>query len=172
MELETTFYGDVMKSKLEIYEVIRPKYKQSLKPTNFTNLNTKSNQRINHTTNVNSNNRYPPAIHHRYSSIFKAMLPNELPPSRIVDHKIELLPGSKPTSRPPYWLSLHKLQELRTQLNDLLETGKIRPSKSPFGAPVLFIKKKNRKDAADHCQRAERWREKAPTKATQSLYKA
>ncbi|XP_031106210.1 uncharacterized protein LOC116010851 [Ipomoea triloba] len=68
-------------------------------------------------------------------------LPKELPPRREVDHTIELEPGAKPPARAPYRMSPNELEELRRQLNELLESGMLRPSKAPFGAPVLFQKK-------------------------------
>ena len=78
-----------------------------------------------------------------FKRVFAKKLPDKLPPSRAVDHQIELLPNSKPPSRPPYRLSYNELKELQKQIDKLLETNKIRPSKSPYGAPVLFVKKKN-----------------------------
>ena len=70
-------------------------------------------------------------------------LPKELPPRREIDHTIELVEGAKPVSRPPYRMSPNELEELRKQLKELLEAKFIRPSKSPYGAPVLFQKKKD-----------------------------
>jgi len=78
----------------------------------------------------------------KYQDVFPAELPKVLPPSRNVDHRIELVPGSNPPSRPTYQLSLAEMDELKKQLDDLLRHGFIRPSKSPYGAPVLFVKKK------------------------------
>jgi len=78
----------------------------------------------------------------RYQDVFPDDLPKDLPPSRNVDHHIEVLPGSTPPTRPTYQLSLTEMDELRRQLDDLLERGFIRPSKSPYGAPVLFVRKK------------------------------
>lgn len=78
-----------------------------------------------------------------FSDVFPKQLPKGLPPSREVDHRIELIPGSTPPSRPTYRLSIAELSELKTQLKELIEAGFIRPSKSPFGAPVLFVKKKD-----------------------------
>ena len=72
-------------------------------------------------------------------------LPQELPPRREVDHKIEVIPGSEPPSKAPYRLNQKELLELKKQLNDLLSRGYIRPSKSPYGAPVLFVDKKDGK---------------------------
>jgi hypothetical protein len=77
-----------------------------------------------------------------YRDVFPEELPAGLPPSREVDHKIELLPGSSPPSRGLIRLSASELVELKKQLDELLKAGFIRPSKSPFGAPILFVKKK------------------------------
>ncbi|KAL2225116.1 UNVERIFIED_CONTAM: Transposon Ty3-G Gag-Pol polyprotein [Sesamum indicum] len=68
-------------------------------------------------------------------------LPRKLPPKRAVDHEIELVPGTKPPARAPYRMSQPELVELRKQLKDMLESGIIKPAKSPYGAPVLFQKK-------------------------------
>jgi transposase InsO family protein len=77
-----------------------------------------------------------------YRDVF-ADLPAGLPPEREVDHRIELVPGSAPASRPMGRMSPKELDELKTQLQELSEMGFIQPSKSPFGAPVLFVKKKD-----------------------------
>ena len=74
--------------------------------------------------------------------MFPADLPSGLPPARDVDHRIELEPHTSPPSRPTYRLSPTELDELRKQLEDLTQHGFIQPSRSPFGAPVLFVKKK------------------------------
>jgi len=78
-----------------------------------------------------------------YRDVFPDALPDGLPPSREVDHRIELIPGSSPPSRPTIRLSATELDELRKQLTELEAAGFIRPSKSPFGAPILFVKKKD-----------------------------
>jgi hypothetical protein len=78
-----------------------------------------------------------------YKDVFPDALPDGLPPSREVDHKIELIPGSSPPSRPTIRLSATELAELKMQLTELQAAGFIRPSKSPFGAPILFVKKKD-----------------------------
>jgi hypothetical protein len=69
-------------------------------------------------------------------------LPNELPPEREVNHKIELVLGAEPQNKAPYRLNQSELVELKRQLTELLARGYIRPSKSPFDAPVLFVSKK------------------------------
>ena len=79
----------------------------------------------------------------KYKHVFPDELPAGLPPSREVDHKIELIPGSTPPSRPTFRLSEKELVELKKQLEELVKAGFIRPSKSPFGAPILFVKKKD-----------------------------
>ncbi|KAL0462643.1 UNVERIFIED_CONTAM: RNA-directed DNA polymerase [Sesamum latifolium] len=68
-------------------------------------------------------------------------LPRKLPPKRAVDHKIELVPGTKPPARAPYRMSQPELVELRKQLKDMLESGIIKPAKSPYWASILFQKK-------------------------------
>jgi len=78
-----------------------------------------------------------------YPDVFPEALPEGLPPSREVDHRIELVPGSSPPSRPTIRLSSAEMEELRKQLAELTAAGFIRPSKSPFGAPILFVKKKD-----------------------------
>ena len=72
-------------------------------------------------------------------------LSNELPPRRKVDHKIEVKPGIEPPSKAPYRLSQKELEELKSQLDELLAKDYIRQSKSPYSAPVLFVDKKDGK---------------------------
>ena len=78
----------------------------------------------------------------KYASVFEP-LPKGLPPEREVQHNIELQPDARPKSRPPYRLSKLEEEECVKQLKTYLEMGHIQPSKSPFGAPVLFVRKKN-----------------------------
>ena len=66
-----------------------------------------------------------------------------LPPDKEVEFTIDLIPGTEPISIPPYRMSLAELRELKAQLEELLSKGFIRPSISPWGAPVLFVKKKD-----------------------------
>ena len=65
----------------------------------------------------------------------------ELPPHREVEFTIDLQPFTQPISIPPYRLAPKELVELKVQIDDLLAKGFIRPSTSPWGAPVLFAKK-------------------------------
>ena len=66
-----------------------------------------------------------------------------LPPDREVEFTIDLIPETEPISIPPYRMAPAELRELKAQLEDLLSKGFIRPSISPWGAPVLFVKKKD-----------------------------
>ena len=66
-----------------------------------------------------------------------------LHPERVVEFTIDLIPGTEPISIPPYRMAPAELRELKTQLEELLSKGFIRPSISPWGAPVLFLKKKD-----------------------------
>ncbi|GKD01160.1 putative reverse transcriptase domain-containing protein [Tanacetum coccineum] len=65
-----------------------------------------------------------------------------LPPMRQVEFQIDLVHGVAPVTRAPYRLAPMELQELSTQLQELSDKGCIRPSSLPWGAPVLFVKKK------------------------------
>nr|GEX47410.1 putative reverse transcriptase domain-containing protein [Tanacetum cinerariifolium] len=66
-----------------------------------------------------------------------------LPPTRPVEFQIDLVPGTAPVAWAPYRLALSKMKELAEQLKELSDKGFIRPSSSPWGAPVLFVKKKD-----------------------------
>ncbi|GKF79516.1 hypothetical protein Tco_0235084, partial [Tanacetum coccineum] len=67
-----------------------------------------------------------------------------LPPSRQVEFQIDLITGATPVARAPYRLAPYKMKELSEQLKELSDKGFIRPSSSPWGALVLFVKKKDR----------------------------
>ncbi|GKA05416.1 reverse transcriptase domain-containing protein [Tanacetum coccineum] len=66
-----------------------------------------------------------------------------LPPMREIEFRIDLIPGALPVVKSPYRLVPSGMQELSNQLKDLQKKGFIRPSHSPWGAPVLFVKKKD-----------------------------
>ncbi|GJZ76555.1 putative reverse transcriptase domain-containing protein [Tanacetum coccineum] len=77
---------------------------------------------------------------------FLKVFPKDLPglsPTRQVKFQIDLVPGAAPVARSPYRLTLSEMQELSNQLQELSDKGFIRPSSSPWGAPVLFVKKKD-----------------------------
>ncbi|XP_021985575.1 uncharacterized protein LOC110881701 [Helianthus annuus] len=77
-----------------------------------------------------------------YPDVFPEDLPG-LPPEREVEFKIELTPGATPVAKAPYRLAPTEMKELMTQLQELLDKDFIRPSVSPWGAPVLFVRKKD-----------------------------
>ena len=83
------------------------------------------------------------AVLEQFWDVFPKNLPPGLPPQRGADHRIELEPGGPPPSRPTYHLSHKELEELDTQLKEYLTNGWIRPSQSPYGAPILFVRKKD-----------------------------
>ncbi|GJU71597.1 putative reverse transcriptase domain-containing protein [Tanacetum coccineum] len=74
--------------------------------------------------------------------VFPKDLPG-LPPARQVEFQIDLVPGAATVARTPYRLAPAEMQELSTQLQELSDRRFIRPSSSPWGAPVLFVKKKD-----------------------------
>ncbi|CAI7741297.1 unnamed protein product [Closterium sp. NIES-54] len=86
----------------------------------------------------------PPAIQkllEEFEDVLPDDLPDQLPPYRTHQHEIIEEPGSKPTFRAPYRLSPTELAVMKKQIEYLLDKGLIRPSISPYGAPVLFTPK-------------------------------
>ena len=81
-------------------------------------------------------------IVNEFPDVFSDDLPG-IPPSRAVNFVIELEPGTEPISKAPYRMAPVELKERKAQLQDLLDKGFIRPSVSPWGALVLFVKKKD-----------------------------
>ncbi|RVX00506.1 Transposon Ty3-G Gag-Pol polyprotein [Vitis vinifera] len=75
-----------------------------------------------------------------YPDVFPEDLPS-LPPEREVEFTIDLALGTAPISKAPYRMTPMELKDLKIQLQELLDKGFIRPSVSPWGAPVLFVKK-------------------------------
>ncbi|GJX27927.1 putative reverse transcriptase domain-containing protein [Tanacetum coccineum] len=76
-----------------------------------------------------------------FPEVFPEELPG-LPPTRQVEFQIDLMPGAAPVARAPYRLAPSEMKELLEQLQELSDKGFIRPSSSPWGAPVLFVKRK------------------------------
>ena len=84
-----------------------------------------------------------PRVVCEYADVFPDELPG-LPPQRVVEFGIELHPSTLPISMTPHRMAPVELQELRVQLQELLDKGFIRPSTSPWDALVLFAKKKDK----------------------------
>ena len=86
----------------------------------------------------------PPEMHEiavvcDFPDVFPEELPG-MPPDRNVEFVIELVPGTAPISKRPYRMPTGELTELKKQLDELLEKEFIRPSSSPWGCPVIFVK--------------------------------
>ncbi|CAH1425483.1 unnamed protein product [Lactuca virosa] len=77
-----------------------------------------------------------------YPDVFPEDLPG-IPSERQVEFRIDLVPGAALIAKAPYRLAPPEIQELSTQLQELLDKGFITPSSSPWGAPILFVKKKD-----------------------------
>ncbi|KAM0061895.1 putative nucleotidyltransferase, Ribonuclease H [Helianthus debilis subsp. tardiflorus] len=90
-------------------------------------------------TSSNEPNIFDYPIVREFPDVFPEELPG-LPPDREVEFTIDLIPGAEPISKAPYRMAPLELKE---QLQELLELGFIRPGVSPWGAPVLFVKKKD-----------------------------
>lgn len=83
------------------------------------------------------------ALLEEFADVFPSKLPPGLPPSRGHDFHIELEPGAQPPCQQMFRLNPGQLEELRTTLEELTAAGHITTSTSPFGAPILFVKKKD-----------------------------
>jgi hypothetical protein len=81
-------------------------------------------------------------IVNEYPNVFPEEL-SGMPPDQDVEFVIDLLPSIGPIAKRPYRMSVNELEELKKQLKELSDKGYIRPSASPWGSPVLFVKKKD-----------------------------
>jgi len=77
-----------------------------------------------------------------YLDVFPEDLPG-MPPDREIEFVIELVLGTAPIYKRPYRMDANQLAELKDQIQDLLDKGYIRPSTSPWGAPIIFVPKKD-----------------------------
>jgi hypothetical protein len=78
-----------------------------------------------------------------FSNVMPKELREDLPSRRRIDHAIKVVLGVAPPAKAPYRMSHEELKELKVQLEELLAKGYIKPSKSPYGGPVLFVHKKD-----------------------------
>jgi hypothetical protein len=81
-------------------------------------------------------------IVNEYPNVFPDELPG-MPPERDIEFIIELLPRIAPIAKRPYRMGVNELAELKKQIRELLDKGYVQPSSSPWGAPVLFVEKKD-----------------------------
>jgi hypothetical protein len=77
-----------------------------------------------------------------YPNVFPEELPG-MPPDHEIEFLIELVPGTAPIFKRPYRMVTNQLAELKEQLQELLNNGYIRPNASPWGAPAIFVPKKD-----------------------------
>jgi hypothetical protein len=77
-----------------------------------------------------------------YPDVFPEELPG-MPPDREIEFVIELVPGTAPIFKRPYRMAANQLAKLKEQLQELLDKRYIRPSASPWGAPIIFVPKKD-----------------------------
>jgi hypothetical protein len=94
-------------------------------------------------TNVVTSSKCIRQVLEKFSDALPEELPKDLPSRRQVDHVIKVMPRVAPLTKAPYQMSHEELKELKVQLEELLVKGYIKPSKSPYGAPVLFVHKKD-----------------------------
>ncbi|XP_026398885.1 uncharacterized protein LOC113294724 [Papaver somniferum] len=95
-------------------------------------------------TAINTTSVVPPMIQKllsEYEDIFK--IPNILPPERLHDHHIPLLPGSTPVNVRPYRYPYFQKDEIEKIVSELQQAGFIRPSSSPYSSPILMVRKKD-----------------------------
>ena len=78
-----------------------------------------------------------------YPDVFPEELPG-MPPDRDIEFLIDLMPGTGPIAKRPYKMDVDELKELKKQLREQLDKGFIQPSASSWGAPVLFVEKKDK----------------------------
>ena len=76
-----------------------------------------------------------------YQDVFTSDLSIGLPPPRAITHGIDVVPGNKPISKPPYIMSTSKASEV--EMGEYIQQGFIRPSISPWASPILLVKKKD-----------------------------
>lgn len=80
----------------------------------------------------------------KYQEVFRGNLPLGLPPERYVDHEIETPSGATPPLRPLYQISPAEMSAVKDYVTGLMKNGNIRPSRSPYGAPIFFVKHKGK----------------------------
>ena len=97
--------------------------------------------KINEIGNKDIKAEYIPVVG-EFTDVFPDELPG-MPPSHSIDFTIDSMPGTEPISKAPYCMEPKEMEELKAQLEEMLEKEYIRPSVSPWGAPVLLVKKKD-----------------------------
>lgn len=109
----------------------------------LTNISSYSNL-VPPSNNRTSKNPEILALEQEYASVFGNYLPNGLPPKRDVDHAIKIKEEARPPHRPKFQLSPAELIATKEYVTELLRKGKIRPSRSPYWAPLFFVEQKGK----------------------------
>ena len=136
--LDTDFTGD-SKSSSSSRERVTSEQKQR-----DSVLNAIADPKSSELVNTNSRSSLPAEVDEmiqNYQDVFD--FPKHMPPKRKLEHTIEIEQGTLPKFSGMYKMSPKELEELKKQLTELLEYGFIKPSESPWGAPVLFVQKKD-----------------------------
>ena len=81
-------------------------------------------------------------IVNEYPDVFPDELPG-MPPEQDIEFIIKIFPGTAPIAKRPYRMGVNELAELKKQIREMLDKGYVQPSSSPWGAPVLFVEKKD-----------------------------
>ena len=89
------------------------------------------------------------AVVNKFLDVFPEEIPG-MPPQGEIDFTIDLVLGTGPISKAPYRMASKEIEKLKSQLEGLLDKGYVRPSVSPLGAPVLFVRKKDGKSEIMH----------------------
>ncbi|GJS80826.1 zinc finger, CCHC-type, retrotransposon gag domain protein [Tanacetum coccineum] len=146
--------GMGMTARVRVKDCPQGKQKQSM-PADFARLPpttgrvyaTTRDQAAKTSASVMDTSLESPNIENLFVREFADVFPEETFPgtssAREIEFGIELIPGAEPISKAPYRMAPVELKELKEQLQEMLENGFIRPSVSPWGAPVLFVKKKD-----------------------------
>nr|GFB71405.1 putative reverse transcriptase domain-containing protein [Tanacetum cinerariifolium] len=92
-----------------------------------------------------------------FLEVFPKDLPG-IPPAQQIEFQIDLVPCVAPVAWAPYWLPPSEMKELAEQLQELSDKGFIRPSSSPWGASVLFVKKKDESFHPNKIEAVKNWK--------------
>jgi hypothetical protein len=150
MDMDTKESPDSMET-LMMGMISRKRLKKELKHDEIEELYLATIQETNDITNIISASAVrqldgiPEWIQKDYKTVLRKELPPQMPLIRSVDHEIPLKPDMPPSFTRIFRLSQIELRELKQQLDQLLRDDKIKLSTNPYGAPVLFAKKKNGK---------------------------
>ena len=126
------------KQDFEVYQVV-PVLRKRKTRTQINNVEISEVQRLVAESPQNTKLKH---LLERYRTVFKDELPPGLPPERDIDREVETKDGETPPRRGLYQLSPLELEATRECITDLLKKRKIRPSRSPYGAPLFFVKHK------------------------------